>query len=85
MVPLDQRENTYVVAFVQIKHKHMTPKAAYEHVRSIRPRVLLGSSQWQVTDFCLWALSVKGVLFLFFLPLQQSRKQPILFVRIAGC
>lgn len=35
----------------------MTPDAAYEYVKSIRPRVLLASSQWQV--------SMKLVFFFF--------------------
>ncbi|VAH63579.1 unnamed protein product [Triticum turgidum subsp. durum] len=30
-----------------IKYRNMTPEAALDHVRSIRPRVLLAPSQWQ--------------------------------------
>lgn len=32
----------------QVEHRHMTPDAAYEYVRSIRPRVLLAPAQQQV-------------------------------------
>lgn len=38
---------------VQVQYKQMTPDEAYKHVKSIRPRVLLASSQWQV----FWGLS----------------------------
>ncbi|XP_011015549.1 PREDICTED: putative dual specificity protein phosphatase DSP8 isoform X1 [Populus euphratica] len=41
------RSTTIVLCYL-VEHRHMLPKAAYEHVRSIRPRVLLVSSQWQV-------------------------------------
>ncbi|XVE57599.1 hypothetical protein DITRI_Ditri04bG0103200 [Diplodiscus trichospermus] len=35
-----------------VYYKHMTPVVAYDYVRSIRPRVLLATSQWQaVQDF----------------------------------
>uniref|UniRef100_A0A5B6ZMZ6 phosphatidylglycerophosphatase n=1 Tax=Davidia involucrata TaxID=16924 RepID=A0A5B6ZMZ6_DAVIN len=45
------RSTTIVICYL-VEHKHMTPDAAYEYVRSIRPRVLLASSQWQaVQDF----------------------------------
>ncbi|TXG48641.1 hypothetical protein EZV62_024516 [Acer yangbiense] len=30
-----------------VQHKQMTPDEAYEHVRSIRPRVILAPAQWQ--------------------------------------
>ncbi|PKI41532.1 hypothetical protein CRG98_038043 [Punica granatum] len=33
-----------------VKHKHMTPEAAYDYVKSIRPRVLLASSQWMAVQ-----------------------------------
>lgn len=35
---------------VQVEYKHMTPSAALEYVRSIRPRVLLAPSQWKVSN-----------------------------------
>jgi|UniRef100_A0A2N9F0R0 hypothetical protein len=40
------RSTTVVICYL-VQHKQMTPDAAYEYVRSIRPRVLLASSQWQ--------------------------------------
>ncbi|CAA0820398.1 Putative dual specificity protein phosphatase DSP8 [Striga hermonthica] len=43
------RSTTIVLCYL-VKHKQMTPEAAYEHVRSIRPRVLLASSQWQAVQ-----------------------------------
>ena len=36
------------ILLLQIKYRSMTPEAALDHVRSIRPRVLLAPSQWQV-------------------------------------
>ncbi|KAK9266145.1 hypothetical protein L1049_001629 [Liquidambar formosana] len=45
------RSTTIVLCYL-VEHKEMTPDAAYEYVRSIRPRVLLAPSQWQaVQDF----------------------------------
>uniref|UniRef100_A0A804NJ61 Uncharacterized protein n=1 Tax=Zea mays TaxID=4577 RepID=A0A804NJ61_MAIZE len=32
----------------RIKYRNMTPEAALDHVRSIRPRVLLAPSQWSL-------------------------------------
>ncbi|KAJ8534753.1 hypothetical protein K7X08_016481 [Anisodus acutangulus] len=43
------RSTTIVLCYL-VKHKHMTPEAAYDYVRSIRPRVLLASSQWQAVQ-----------------------------------
>lgn len=41
----------YVIWYL-VEHKNMTPDAAYQYVRSIRPRVLLSSSQLQpVQDY----------------------------------
>ncbi|GMH09564.1 hypothetical protein Nepgr_011405 [Nepenthes gracilis] len=40
------RSTTIVLCYL-VQHKQMTPDAAYDYVRSIRPRVLLASSQWQ--------------------------------------
>jgi atypical dual specificity phosphatase len=34
--------------YEQIKYRNMTPEAALDHARSVRPRVLLAPSQWQV-------------------------------------
>ncbi|XP_042065505.1 phosphatidylglycerophosphate phosphatase PTPMT2-like [Salvia splendens] len=45
------RSTTIVLCYL-VKHKEMTPGAAFEYVRSIRPRVLLASSQRQgVEDY----------------------------------
>ncbi|KAF7828454.1 putative dual specificity protein phosphatase DSP8 [Senna tora] len=40
------RSTTVVICYL-VHHKLMTPDAAYDYVKSIRPRVLLASSQWQ--------------------------------------
>lgn len=43
------RSTTIVLCYL-VKYRQMTPSAAYEHVRVIRPRVLLASSQWQAVQ-----------------------------------
>ncbi|KAJ7944714.1 Dual specificity phosphatase [Quillaja saponaria] len=43
------RSTTIVICYL-IHHKQMTPDAAYNYLRSIRPRVLLASSQWQAVQ-----------------------------------
>ncbi|KAF8034161.1 hypothetical protein BT93_C0438 [Corymbia citriodora subsp. variegata] len=43
------RSTTVVLCYL-VKHKHMTPSAALEFVRSRRPRVLLTSSQWKAVQ-----------------------------------
>ncbi|KAF5734922.1 putative dual specificity protein phosphatase DSP8 [Tripterygium wilfordii] len=43
------RSTTVVLCYL-VKHKQMTPEGAYQFVRSIRPRVLLASSQWQAVQ-----------------------------------
>lgn len=43
------RSTTIVLCYL-VKHKDMTPEAAYDYVRSIRPRVLLAPSQWQAVQ-----------------------------------
>ncbi|GAB2290052.1 hypothetical protein Dimus_024343 [Dionaea muscipula] len=51
------RSTTIVLCYL-VEHKQMTPDGAYQYVRSIRPRVLLASSQWQaVQDY--YAIKVK--------------------------
>ncbi|KAL9268721.1 Phosphatidylglycerophosphate phosphatase PTPMT1-like protein [Drosera capensis] len=40
------RSTTVVLCYL-VQHKGMTPDVAYSYVKSIRPRVLLASSQWQ--------------------------------------
>ncbi|XP_073001366.1 phosphatidylglycerophosphate phosphatase PTPMT2 [Typha latifolia] len=43
------RSTTIVLCYL-VQYKQMTPAAAYEHVRLIRPRVLLASSQWKAVQ-----------------------------------
>ncbi|KAF8380555.1 hypothetical protein HHK36_028043 [Tetracentron sinense] len=43
------RSTTIVICYL-VQYKQMTPDAAYEYVRSIRPRVLLACSQWQAVQ-----------------------------------
>ncbi|KAH0464678.1 hypothetical protein IEQ34_004781 [Dendrobium chrysotoxum] len=43
------RSTTIVLCYL-VKYKQMTPSAAFEHVRIVRPRVLLASSQWQAVQ-----------------------------------
>ncbi|CAN0908426.1 Phosphatidylglycerophosphate phosphatase PTPMT1 [Linum grandiflorum] len=43
------RSTTIVLCYL-VQHKHMTPQAAYDHVKSIRPRVLLASPQRQAVE-----------------------------------
>lgn len=43
------RSTTIVLCYL-VRYKQMTPAAAYEHVRLIRPRVLLASPQWQAVQ-----------------------------------
>ncbi|OMO52548.1 hypothetical protein COLO4_37103 [Corchorus olitorius] len=53
------RSTTIVLCYL-VFYKQMTPDAAYDYVKSIRPRVLLASSQWQaVQEF--YYLTVKKV------------------------
>ncbi|WOK98994.1 dual specificity protein phosphatase DSP8 [Canna indica] len=45
------RSTTIVLCYL-VQHKQMTPTAAYQYVKLIRPRVRLASSQWKaVQDF----------------------------------
>ncbi|KAL6323071.1 hypothetical protein AAG906_024641 [Vitis piasezkii] len=41
------RSTTIVLCYL-VEHKQMTPDAAYNYVKSIRPRVVLASAQWKV-------------------------------------
>ncbi|GAA0138577.1 hypothetical protein LIER_00294 [Lithospermum erythrorhizon] len=51
------RSTTIVICYL-VKYKHMTPDAAYGYVKSIRPRVLLASAQWQaVVEFYHFCIS----------------------------
>lgn len=43
------RSTTIVLCYL-VKHKQMTPNAAYDYVKSIRPRVRLASSQWEAVQ-----------------------------------
>lgn len=53
------RSTTVVICYL-VQHKQMTPDAAYDYVRSIRPRVLLASSQWQAVQEYYHLVSEKG-------------------------
>ncbi|XP_019081339.1 phosphatidylglycerophosphate phosphatase PTPMT2 isoform X3 [Vitis vinifera] len=47
------RSTTIVLCYL-VEHKQMTPDAAYNYVKSIRPRVVLASAQWKaVQDYYL--------------------------------
>ncbi|XWS32419.1 hypothetical protein CRYUN_Cryun23aG0157900 [Craigia yunnanensis] len=55
------RSTTIVLCYL-VEHKHMTPDAAYEYVRSIRPRVLLAPAQQQaVQDYYLHKVKNNGI------------------------
>ncbi|XP_071691178.1 phosphatidylglycerophosphate phosphatase PTPMT2-like [Rutidosis leptorrhynchoides] len=43
------RSTTIVLCYL-VKHRQMTPDAAYEYVKSIRPRVRLAAMQWQAVQ-----------------------------------
>ncbi|CAL9086651.1 unnamed protein product [Musa textilis] len=43
------RSTTIVLCYL-MQHKQMTPTAAYEYVKIIRPRVLLASAQWKAVQ-----------------------------------
>ncbi|CAK9185014.1 unnamed protein product [Ilex paraguariensis] len=43
------RSTTIVICYL-VQHKQMMPEVAYDYVKSIRPRVLLASSQWQAVQ-----------------------------------
>lgn len=43
------RSTTIVICYL-VQHKRMLPDAAYAYVKSIRPRVLLASAQWQAVQ-----------------------------------
>ena len=52
------RSTTIVICYL-VHHKMMTPDAAYAYVKSIRPRVLLASSQWQAVQEYYYHLMVR--------------------------
>ncbi|CAL0312299.1 unnamed protein product [Lupinus luteus] len=52
------RSTTIVICYL-LHHKLMTPDAAYAYVKSIRPRVLLASSQWQAVQEYYYHLMVR--------------------------
>ncbi|KAI4311645.1 hypothetical protein MLD38_036524 [Melastoma candidum] len=43
------RSTTIVICYL-VQHKEMTPHEAYDYLKSIRPRVLLASAQWQAVQ-----------------------------------
>ncbi|XVE74090.1 hypothetical protein DITRI_Ditri11bG0171400 [Diplodiscus trichospermus] len=54
--------STTIVLCYLVEHRHMTPDAAYEYVRSIRPRVLLAPAQQQaVQDYYLLKVKNNGI------------------------
>ncbi|XP_019446059.1 PREDICTED: putative dual specificity protein phosphatase DSP8 [Lupinus angustifolius] len=55
------RSTTIVVCYL-VHHKLMTPDAAYAYVKSIRPRVLLASSQWQAVQEYYYHLMVRRAI-----------------------
>lgn len=55
------RSTTIVICYL-MQHKNMLPDAAYAYVRSIRPRVLLASSQWQAVQEYYFHLKVKSTV-----------------------
>nr|CAB3478240.1 unnamed protein product [Digitaria exilis] len=66
VVTLNEPYETLVpTSLYQIKYRSMTPEAALDHVRSIRPRVLLAPSQWQ-------AVSTFGTLVTGQLPVRST-------------
>ncbi|XP_022756937.1 putative dual specificity protein phosphatase DSP8 [Durio zibethinus] len=55
------RSTTIVLCYL-VEHRHMTPDAAYEYVKSIRPRVLLAPAQQQaVQDYYLHKVKNNGI------------------------
>ncbi|KAH1080798.1 hypothetical protein J1N35_020559 [Gossypium stocksii] len=55
------RSTTIVLCYL-VEHRHMTPDAAYEYVRSIRPRVLLAPAQQQaVQDYYIHKVYNNGI------------------------
>jgi atypical dual specificity phosphatase len=46
------RSTTIVLCFL-IKYRNMTPEAALDHARSVRPRVLLAPAQWEACNLTL--------------------------------
>ncbi|XP_027334767.1 putative dual specificity protein phosphatase DSP8 [Abrus precatorius] len=55
------RSTTIVICYL-VHHKLMTPDAAYDYVKSIRPRVLLASSQWQAVQEYYYHLMMRRVV-----------------------
>ncbi|KAH7862568.1 hypothetical protein Vadar_006545 [Vaccinium darrowii] len=54
------RSTTIVLCYL-VEHKQMTPDAAYDFVRSIRPRVQLARAQWQaVQDYYIQIMKRPG-------------------------
>eukprot|EP00267_Zea_mays_P035433 XP_008671229.2 uncharacterized protein LOC103648558 [Zea mays] len=71
------RSTTIVLCYL-IKYRNMTPEAALDHVRSIRPRVLLAPSQWH-------AISSFGALTGGQLPVWSTNLACFLEAIEAGC
>ncbi|XP_042509074.1 phosphatidylglycerophosphate phosphatase PTPMT2-like [Macadamia integrifolia] len=71
------RSTTIVLCYL-VQHKEMTPDAAFEYVRSIRPRVLLASSQWKAVQE-YYRLRVKSACVPSFLynPIVKALPSPV--------
>ncbi|KAK1266244.1 putative dual specificity protein phosphatase DSP8 [Acorus gramineus] len=51
VITLNESYETLVpTTLYEVEHRRMTPKAALDYVRSIRPRVLLAPSQWRAVQ-----------------------------------
>lgn len=56
------RSTTIVICYL-VHHKQMTPDSAYEYLKSIRPRVLLASAQWQAVQEYYYFMVKKAVVY----------------------
>ncbi|KAB2632438.1 dual specificity protein phosphatase DSP8 [Pyrus ussuriensis x Pyrus communis] len=70
------RSTTIVICYL-VHHKQMTPESAYEYLKSIRPRVLLASAQWQAVQEYYYLMVKKAFVYshlpdLMMTPLQSA-------------
>ncbi|XP_048435886.1 phosphatidylglycerophosphate phosphatase PTPMT1 [Pyrus x bretschneideri] len=56
------RSTTIVICYL-VHHKQMTPESAYEYLKSIRPRVLLASAQWQAVQEYYYLMVKKAFVY----------------------
>ncbi|KAJ7952550.1 Dual specificity phosphatase [Quillaja saponaria] len=73
------RSTTIVVCYL-VHHKQMTPDAAYDYVRLIRPRVLLASSQWQAVQHYYHFMVKKAIV--CSLPTSLIMKAPVVIASL---